>query len=165
MFPRDEGSGQNNWLQNDEIPKPRVNIFTDASNKGEHIGYAFVAGRGNVAVGEGGVWCSQRRHCLSGRSRRHTGRTVMAALQPKELNGTTVKIWTDPQSTLQAAFSLRPASKLLEETIQLLCSAKSISRVELASVWRHSGVTGSEIVDGMAKENNVAAQLPLPLAS
>ncbi len=36
-------------------------------------------------------------------------------------------------------------------------------RRELAWVCKHSGVTGNEVVDGMAKENAIAVQLPHPV--
>ncbi len=81
---------------------------------------------------------------------------------PHKLKGTKVKLWTDSQSVLQSIFSLQPTSKLVEETIKLLVSAKLICQIELAWVRGHSGVTGNEVVDGMAKENAVAVQLSSP---
>ena len=52
-----------------------------------------------------------------------------------------------------------PTSRLVEETIELLVSAKLICRIELAWVRGHSGLTGNKVVDGIAKENAVAVQL------
>ncbi len=50
----------------------------------------------------------------------------------------------------------------MEETTKLLMSAKLIRQIEMAWVRGHSGVTGNEVVDGMAKENAVAVQLSFP---
>ncbi len=41
-------------------------------------------------------------------------------------------------------------------------SAKVICQIELAWVHGHSGVTGSKVEDGMAKENTVTVQLKHP---
>ncbi len=43
---------------------------------------------------------------------------------PCNLKDTNVKLLTDSQSTLQSIFSLKPTSKLVEETIKLLVLAK-----------------------------------------
>ena len=47
--------------------------------------------------------------------------------------------------------------------IELLVSAKLWCQIELAWVRGHSGIMGNEVVDGMAKENAVAVQLPYPV--
>ncbi len=41
-------------MQNDCIQHPRVQIFTDASKRGNDTGHAFLASRGQVVIGEGG---------------------------------------------------------------------------------------------------------------
>ncbi len=81
---------------------------------------------------------------------------------PHKLKGTKVKPWTDSQSALQSIFSLKPTSRLVEETIELLVSAKLMCQIEMAWVRGHSGVTGNEVADGMAKENAVTVQLSSP---
>ncbi len=161
QFPTDVGSSNNNWVQNDCILHPRVQIFTDASKRGNNTGFAFLASRGDVVIGEGGgalgdVSVFQAEVVA-----------IQAALlwlisNPHKLKGTKVKLWTDSQSALQSAFSLKPSSMLVEETIQLLMSAKLICQIQLAWVRGHSGVTGNEVADGMAKENAVAVQLSSP---
>ncbi len=50
----------------------------------------------------------------------------------------------------------------MEETIKLLMSAKLICQIEMVWVRGHSGVTGNELVDGMAKENAVTVKLSFP---
>ncbi len=75
-------------------------------------------------------------------------------LNPHKLKGTKVKQWTDSYSALhivQSIFSLKPTSKLVEETIKLLVSAKLICQIELVWVYGHSGVIGNKVVDRMAK--------------
>ena len=54
QFPTDVGSRNNNWVQNDCVQHPRVQIFTDASKRGKDTGYAFLASQGDVVIGEGG---------------------------------------------------------------------------------------------------------------
>ncbi len=161
QFPTDVGSRNNNWVQNDCVQHPWVQIFTDASKKSNDTGYAFLASRGDVVIEEGGC-------ALGGVS---IFQAEVIAIQeallwlisnPHKLKGTKVKLWTDSQSALQSIFSLKPTSKLVEETIELLVSAKLICQIELAWVRGHSGVTGNEVVDGMAKENAVAVQLSSP---
>ncbi len=81
---------------------------------------------------------------------------------PHKLKGMKVKLWTDSQSALQSIFSLKPTSRLVEETIELSVSAKLICQIEMALVCGHSGVTGNKVEDGMAKENTVTVQLLSP---
>ena len=38
QFPTDVGSRKNNWVQNDCVQQPRVQIFTDASKKSKNTG-------------------------------------------------------------------------------------------------------------------------------
>ena len=133
QFPTDVGSQNNNWVQNDCVQHPRVQIFTDASKKGKNTGYAFLASRGDVAIKEGGgalgdVSVFQAEVVA-----------IQAALlwlisNPHKLKGTKVKLWTASQSALQSIFSLKPTSRLVEETIELLVSAKLICQIELAWV-------------------------------
>ena len=78
---------------------------------------------------------------------------------PSKLKGMKVKLWTDSQFALQSIFSLKPTSKLVEDTIKLLVLAKLLCQIELAWVHSHSGVTGNEVVERMAKENAVVVQL------
>ncbi len=59
-------------------------------------------------------------------------------------------------------FFLKPTNKLVEKSIKMLLSVKLICQIELAWVRGHSGVTGNEVVDGMAKENTIAVQLSSP---
>ncbi len=54
QFPTDMGSRKNNWVQNDCIQHPRVQIFTDVSKRGNDTGFAFWASRRDVVVKEGG---------------------------------------------------------------------------------------------------------------
>ncbi len=49
---------------------------------------------------------------------------------PHKLKGTKVKLWSYLQSVLQAIFSLKPTSRLVEDTIELIVSAK---------LWCHRG--------------------------
>ena len=76
-----------------------------------------------------------------------------------------MKLWTDSQSVQQSIFSLQPTSKLVEETIELLVSAKLICQIELAWVRGHSGVTGNEVVVGMAKKKTLLLSNFRPLPS
>ncbi len=161
QLPTDVGSRNNNWVQNDRIPHPRVQFFTDASKRGNDTGYAFLASRGDVVIGEGGG-------ALGDVS---VFQTEVVAIQatllwlisnPHKLKGTKVKLWTDSQSALQSVFSLKPTSSLVEGTIKLLMSTKLICQIELAWVRGHSGVTGNKVADGMAKENTVAVHLSSP---
>ena len=161
QFPTDVGGRNNNWVQHDRIQHPRVQIFTDASKKGKNTGCAFLASRGDVAIMEGGgalgdVSVFQAEVVAIQAS------LLWLISNPHKLKGTKVKLWTDLQSALQSIFSLKPTSRLVEETIELLVSAKLICQIELAWVRGHSGVTGNEVVDGMAKENAVAVQLSSP---
>ncbi len=41
QFPTDVGSRYNNWVQNDCVQHPRVQLFTDASKRGNDTGYAM----------------------------------------------------------------------------------------------------------------------------
>ncbi len=50
QYPTDVGSRSNNWVQNDCVQHPRVQIFTDASKRGNDTGYAFLASRGYVVI-------------------------------------------------------------------------------------------------------------------
>ncbi len=43
QFPTDVGSRNNKWVQNDCIQHRRVQIFKDASKRGNDTGYAFLA--------------------------------------------------------------------------------------------------------------------------
>ncbi len=131
QFPTDVGSRNNNWVQNDCVQHPRVQIFTDASKKSNDTGYAFLASRGDVVIEEGGC-------ALGGVS---IFQAEVIAIQeallwlisnPHKLKGTKVKLWTDSQSALQSIFSLKPTRKLVEETIEQLVSAKLICQLELA---------------------------------
>ncbi len=56
---------------------------------------------------------------------------------PNKLNGTKVKLWSDSQSALQSIFSLKPTSKVVEDTIEHLVSAKLMCQKELAWVRGH----------------------------
>ncbi len=46
QFPTDVGSRAINWVRNNCVQHPRVQIFTDASKRGIDTGYAFLASRG-----------------------------------------------------------------------------------------------------------------------
>ncbi len=161
QLPIDVGSRTNNWVQNDCVQHPRVQIFTDASNKGNDTGYVFLASQGDVIIAEGGI-------ALGDVS---VFQAEVVALQaallrlisnPHQLEVMKVKLWTDSQSALQSIFFLMPTSRLVEETIKLLVSTKLICQLELAWVCGHSGVTGNKVVDGMAKENAAAVQFLSP---
>ena len=41
QFPTDVGTRAHNWVQNDCVQQPPVQIFMDASKKGNDTGYAF----------------------------------------------------------------------------------------------------------------------------
>ena len=121
-------SRKNNWVQKDCIQHPRVQIFTDVSKRGNDTGFAFLASRRDVVVGEGGGALSDvsvfQAEVVA----------IQAALlwlisNPHKLKGTKVKLWTDSQSALQSVFSLKPTSMLVEETIKLMMSAKLICQV------------------------------------
>ena len=73
-----------------------------------------------------------------------------------------MKLWIDSQSALQYIFSLKPTSRLVEETIELLMSIKLICQIELAWVRGHSVVTGNEVADGMAEKTAIAVKLSSP---
>ena len=123
QFPTDVGSKNNYWVQNDCVQHPRVLIFTDASKRGNDTGYVFLASRGDVVIGEGGGALGDVSVCHAEMV------AIQAALlwlisNPHKLNGTKVKLWTDSQSALQSIFSLKPTSRLVEETIKLLVSVK-----------------------------------------
>ncbi len=158
LLPTDVGSRTHNSVQNDCVQQTRVQIFTDGSKKGNDTGYAFMASRGDVVIIEGGgalgdVSIFQVEVVA-----------ILAALlwlisNPHKLKGTKVKLWSDSQSALQSIFSLKPISKLVDDTKELLVSAKLMCQKELAWVCGHSSVTGNEVVDGMAKENTVIVQL------
>ncbi len=90
---------------------------------GNDTGYAFLASRGDVVIGEGGGALGDVSVCHAEMV------AIQAALlwlisNPHKLNGTKVKLWTDSQSALQSIFSLKPTSRLVEETIKLLVSVK-----------------------------------------
>ena len=151
QLPTDVGSRKNNWVQNDCVQHPRVQIFLNASKRGNNTGYAFLASRGDVVIEKGGgalgdVSVYQAEVVA-----------IQAALlwlisNSHKLKETKVKLWTDSKSALQSIFSLKPNSRLVEEKIKLLVSAKVICQIELAWVRGHSGVTGNEVEDGMAKK-------------
>ncbi len=154
-------SRDNNWVQNDCIQHPRVQIFMDASKRGNKTGYAFLASLGDVVISEGGgalgdVSVFQVEVVAI------QADLLLLLLNHHKLKGMKVKLWTDSQSALQSIFSLKPTSKLVEETIKRLLSTKLICQIELAWVHGHSGVTGNKVVDRMAKENAVAVQLLSP---
>ena len=73
-------------------------------------------------------WCPWRHFNFSGGDGSHAGHTVKADLESPQTKdyGTKVKLWTDSQSTLQSVFSLKPTSKLVQETIKLLVFVKLI---------------------------------------
>ncbi len=139
---------------------PRVQIFTDASKKGNDTCCAFLASRGgDVVIGEGGGPPGDVS----------VFQAEVAAIQvavlwlisnPHKLKGTKVKLWTDLQSALQSIFSLKLTSRIVEE--RMLVSTKLICQIELAWVRVHSGVTGNKVANGMVKENAVAVQLMSP---
>ncbi len=125
QFPTDVGSRNNNWVQNGCVQHPQVQIFKDASKRGSDTGFAFLASRGDVVIEEGDGAPSDvsvfQAEVVA----------IQAALlwlisNPHKLKGTKVKLWTDSQSALQSIFSLKPTSRLVEETIELLVSAKLI---------------------------------------
>ena len=134
----------------------------DASKKGNDT---FLASRGDVVIGEGGGALGDVSVFL-----RHLLVAIQAALlwlisNPHKPKWTKVKLWTDSKSALQSIFYLKPTSKMVEETIELLVSAKLNCQIELAwvrVVRGHSGITGNEVVDGIAKENAVAVQPSSP---
>ncbi len=74
-----------------------------------------------------------------------------------------MKLWSDSQSALQSTFSLKPTSRMVDDTIKLLTSAKLLCQKELAWLRGHSGIMGNKVMDGMTKENAVAVQLPCPV--
>ncbi len=80
QFATDVGSRANNYVQNDCMQHPWVQIFMAASKKGDDTGYAFLTSR-VVWRDRKGWWCPGCHFCLSGRSGCHTGRTVRADLK------------------------------------------------------------------------------------
>ena len=104
---------------------PRA-IYTDASKKDTDTGYAFMAsredlGEGGGALGDTSVFQAEVV-------------AIQAALlwlisNPNKLKGMKVKLWTDSQFALQSIFSLKPTSKLVEDTIKLLVLAKLICQI------------------------------------
>ena len=123
QFPTDLGSMKNNWVQNECIQHPRMQIYTDASKTGTDT--SFYGESGDVIIGEGGS------------SLRDTSvfKAEVVALQaallwlisnPHKLKGMKVKLWTNSQSALQSIFSLKPTSKLVGVSIELLMLAKLI---------------------------------------
>ncbi len=114
QLPTDVGSRTNNWVQNDCVQHPRVQIFTDALKKSNGTGYAFMAIWADVVIGEGGG-------ALGNVSVFQAEVVAIQAvllwliLNPLKLKGTKVKLWSDSQSALQS-ISLKPSSKLVEDT-------------------------------------------------
>ena len=49
QFPTDVGRKNNNWVQNDCIQHPQVQVFMDASKRGNDTGFVFLASREDVA--------------------------------------------------------------------------------------------------------------------
>ncbi len=92
-----------------------------------------MASQGDVVIGEGGGAIGDTSVFQA------EVVAIQAALlwlisTPHKLKGTKVKLWTDSQSALQSIFSLKPTSKLVEDTIKLLVLAKLICQIELAWV-------------------------------
>ena len=98
QFPTDQGSRTNNWVQNEYIQHPCVQIHTDASKKADVV---IVESNGG-ALGDTSVFQAEVV-------------AIHAALfwlisNPHKLKGTKVKLWTDLRSALQSIFSEKPTS-------------------------------------------------------
>ncbi len=85
---------------------------------------------------------------------------------PHRLKGTNVKLWLDSPSALQSIFSLKPTSKLVEATIEVLVSAKLIYAYAPNRTGFHSrtlrylaGNKQGGPPPWMGKENSVAVHL------
>ncbi len=124
-----------------------VQIFTAASKKGNAARYAFLASWGDVVIDAGVGGALGVTSVVQAKVVAIQAGLLWLISNPQKLKGMKMKLWSDSQSVLQLIVSLKPTSKLVEDTIELLVSAKLRCRVELVWVHGHSGVTGNEVVD------------------
>ena len=156
--PRDNRVSEYIWLQEwpdtEKFEHPLA-LYTDASKSGDNVGYSWIASIGDFIID----WDTLCAKDIS------VHKAEMLAIKEAlswtkehaERTRDTV-IYSDSNSVVQALNGSLAKDTLTRDTRMLMRDISGITSVTIQWIKGHSGITGNELVDMMAKHGAKAAQ-------